>query len=371
MPVTTLTRRALNRATLARQMLLEREKTPVPRAIERLAGLQAQLARPPFIGLWSRLEGFRREALTRPLLRREVVRAPLMRCTLHLMSAKDYVKLRASLQPVLADAMRSALRERAKGLDLEALAAAARTFFEEEPRTFEELRAFLLERYPKGDERAMGYAVRTLLPLVQVPTETGWGYPGTADFAVAESWLGEPLDTDESPHPLVSRYLAAFGPASVSDVQTWSGLKGLRVVLEELRPKLRTFQDERGRELFDLPKAPRPPEDTLAPVRFLPEYDNLVLAHDDRTRLIADAHRSAIFKSNLRILPTFLVDGFVAGTWKAERKKATATLVLEPFETLTKKVRAELEEEGDGLVRFVEEDASAFEVRFEKLQKTG
>jgi hypothetical protein len=366
MSVTTLTRRELNRATLARQLLLEREKAPVLHAIERLVGLQAQLARPPFIGLWSRLEGFQREELTRLLLRREVVRAPLMRCTLHLMSARDYLTLRAALQPVLGQAMRSALRERAKGLDIQGLVATTRTFFGEEPRTFEELRAFLLERYPKGDERAMGYAVRTHLPLVQVPTEAEWGFPGTADFAVAESWLGAPLEADEKPHPLVLRYLAAFGPATVNDVQTWSGLTGLRDVLEELRPKLRTFQDERGRELFDLPKAPRPPADTPAPVRFIPEYDNLVLAHEDRTRLVADAHRSSIFKSNLRILPTFLVEGFVAGTWKVERKKASATLLLEPFEALSKRAREELAEEGDGLIRFVEGDARTFEVRFAK-----
>ena len=370
MPVKTLTQRELNRATLARQMLLARERTTTLRAVERLVGLQAQLARPPFIGLWSRVEKFRREDLTRLLQRRKVVRATMMRCTLHLMSAKDYSTLRAAIQPALSHGMRSALRERADGLDIGRLVAAARKCFDDRPRTFNELRALLAKRYPKGDERAMGYAVRTHLPLVQVPTEAAWGYPGTADFAVAESWLGESLGADEKPHALVSCYLAAFGPATASDMQMWSGLKGLRDVFDELRSKLRTFRDERDRELFDLPKAPRPPADAKAPVRFIPEYDNLILSHSDRTRIVADEYRPSIIKSNLRVLPTFLVDGFVSGTWKIERKKALARLAIEPFEALSKRAREELTDEGNELVRFVEGDADRFEVRFGKPRRS-
>jgi hypothetical protein len=362
-----LTRRALNRATLARQLLLEREETSALRAIEQLVGLQAQLARPPYIGLWSRVEGFQSEELTRLVLSRKAVRATLMRCTLHLMSARDYVQLRPALQPVLTRAMGSVLGERLGDVKLDQVLAAARTYLEQEPRTFNELRPLLMKLDPKGDERAMGFAVRTQLPLVQVPTDTKWGYPGTADFTVAESWLGEPLGTDGRPHTLVLRFLEAFGPASVGDAQTWSGLAGLREVLEELRPRLRVFRDERGRELFDLPKAPRPAEETQAPVRFLPDYDNLLLAHDDRTRVIADEHRRLITPSkNLRVLPSFLVDGFVAGTWEIERKKAVATLVLHPFSALPKKVREELAEEGEKLTRFVESDARTFELRLEK-----
>ncbi|HEX8702519.1 MAG TPA: winged helix DNA-binding domain-containing protein [Myxococcaceae bacterium] len=359
-----LTRRALSRATLARQMLLAREKTPVLRAIERLVGLQAQLARPPYIGLWSRVEGFQREALTQLVLSRKAVRATAMRGTLHLMSAKDFVALRPALQPMLTKAMHANVGERIQGLELEQMLATARTYLEQEPRTFNALRPLLVKAHPKGDERAMGFAVRTQLPLVQVPTDTKWGYPGTADFTVAETWLGEPMGTDATPHALVLRFLAAFGPASVGDAQTWSGLGGLREVFEALRPGLSTFRDERGRELFDLPKAPRPDEDTAAPVRFLPDYDNLLLAHEDRTRVIADEHRRALTPSkNLRVLPSFLVDGFVAGTWEVERKKGVAALVLQPFSALSKQVREALAEEGDTLVRFVESDASTFEVR--------
>ena len=359
-----LSPRALGRATLARQMLLTRERTTVLAAVERLVGLQAQLARPPHVGLWSRIREFAREDLTRALQRREVVRATLMRCTLHLMSARDYVQLRAVIQPVLDRAMKSVLRERTDGLGLPALISAARTHLQEKPRTFEALRDLLVEGDPEGDVRAMGYAVRCLLPLVQVPTDTAWGFPAAADFALADAWLGQPIPTAEaSPLPLVSRYLAAFGPASVSDMQTWSGLQGLREVFEALRPTLLTFRDDRGRELFDLPDAPRPPEDLDAPVRFIPDFDNLVLGHDDRRRLISDEHRAAIFLPNLRILPTFLVDGRVAGTWKVEAKKASATLVIEPFAAVSRPARGALTEEGDALLRFLEPEAASFAVR--------
>ncbi|WP_164016663.1 winged helix DNA-binding domain-containing protein [Pyxidicoccus trucidator] len=360
----TLTTRELNRATLARQLLLEREKLPLLRAVERLVALQAQQAKPPFVGLWSRVEGFRREDLTRLLQRREVVRATLMRGTLHLATAKDYVALRSAFSSMLEASAHAILRERAEGLDLEPLLVTAREYLEEEPRTFEEVRDHLMERNPKADERAMGFLVRMYLPLVQVPTDEEWGFPPATDFALAESWLGEPLDTAPRLDTLVLRYLAAFGPATASDAQTWTGLKGLKDVLVSLKPKLRTFRDEKGRELFDLPKAPRPPGDMPAPMRFLPEFDSLVLGHDDRARLVADAHRSKLITKNLRIPATFLVDGFVTGTWKVERKKATATLVAEPFETLTKKTRDALAGEGEALLRFVEPDARAFEVRF-------
>jgi hypothetical protein len=364
MPVPTLTLRELNRATLARQMLLAREKITTVRAIERLVGLQAQLARPPFIGLWTRLKSFKRDDLIRLVQSRKVVRATLMRGTLHLMSTKDYVKLRAALQPALSAGMQSILRDRSQDLPIDKLVAAGRKYFDEEPRTFDELRDHLRKRFPKGDERAMAYAVRMHLPLIQVPTDAEWGYPGAADFTVAESWLGEPIGSDASPHAIILRYLAAFGPATVSDAQTWSGLHGLKLPFEELRPKLQTFRDERGRELFDLPKAPRPPEDTPAPVRFLPEFDNLILSHDDRTRFVAKEHRAAVFLPALRVISTFLVDGFVAGTWKVERKKDTATLIITPFATLPRKVRDELNDEGERLVRFIERDAQKFEMHY-------
>jgi hypothetical protein len=365
----TLDLRRLNRATLARQMLLAREKVPVVRAVERLAGMQAQVARPPFIGLWSRLREFRREQLLQPLRKRQLVRATAMRATLHLLSAKDYRALRPALQPALDAALRSAVRERAEGLDLAKLDAAARACFAGSPCTFEELRARLAARFPKADARAMGYAVRTRLPLVQVPTDDVWGFPASADFALAEEWLGEAIDAPAEPEALALRYLAAFGPATPADAQAWSGAPGLKDAFAALRPKLRAFRDERGRELYDLPKAPRPPEDAEAPVRFLPDYDNLVLAHDaDRRRIVADEHRKRLTTANLRVLPTFLVDGFVRGTWELESAKGAATLVLEPFEPLAAAARDALAEEGEALLRFVEPEAGKCAVRFARAR---
>jgi DNA glycosylase AlkZ-like len=331
--------RALNRATLARQMLLAREKVKAVAAVERLAGMQAQLARPPFIGLWARIENFKRDDLRKAIAKRDVVRATMMRGTIHLMSRRDYLALRAPLQPMLTRALR-----RPATFDLDE----ARTFFAE-PRTFDDLRKHLLQRDPKADERAIAYAIRMHLPLIQVPADAEWSYPGQAGFTLVESWLGESIATDSKPHARALRYFAAFGPASVADLQSWSGLGAMKSVVEELRPKLRFVRDANGKELFDLPKAPRPDEETPAPVRFLPEYDNLLLAFADRSRIIAAEHRPRIFTPNLVVPPTFLVDGFVAGTWKIERKEVK----LDPFVKLSKKTREELMNEAENLARFI------------------
>jgi hypothetical protein len=338
-------------------MLLSREKTTPLCAIERLVGLQAQLARPPFIGLWSRLVNFGPEALVKALLRRQVVRALMMRCTLHLVSARDYLKLRATIQPVLERAIDSSVRRRAKTLNMEKLLARARQYLEEEPCTLNELRARLWKRFPKYDERAIGYAVRTHLPLVQVPSETPWGYRAPADLAVAQSWLSRGVSTADARATLVLRYLAAFGPATVSDAQTWSGLAALRPAFDSLRTKLRTFRDERGRELFDLPQAARPDENVVARVRFLPDYDNLILSHADRTRFLAPEHRPLVFMRNMQVLPTILVDGLVAGTWRVEQTTAGASLALAPFGKLSQRTWADLEREGNNLLHFIAPEA--------------
>ena len=359
-----LTRDELSRATLARQMLLAREKSTVVSAVERLAGLQAQLARPPFIGLWSRIEGFRAEDLARAVHDRKVVRATLMRGTLHLMTTKDYLDLRPALQPMLSEGMQGVLGDRAEGFDLDRVTATARACLDEQPRTFEDLRAALGKAWPGLDVRALGYAVRTHLPLVQVPTETRWGWPGAACFAVAESWIGRKMGKGGGASALVLRYLGAFGPASVRDAQAWSGMRSLADAFAALRPKLKVFHDEKGRELFDLPRAPRPPAATPSPVRFLPDYDNLLLAHADRTRVVPDAHRARLATKNLQVLATFLVDGFVAGSWKIARARSAAALVLTAFEPLSRKARADLTGEGTALLRFVESDARTAEVRF-------
>ncbi len=361
-----LTLRELNRATLARQMLLDRQAIPVLDAVERLAGLQAQVTSPPYVGLWTRLRDFRREDLTRLMEERQVVRATLMRATLHLMTAEDYLLLRPALQPALTRSMNSIAGKRLDGLDVDRLVGAAREYFEREPHPFADLRPLLSELEPDRDPSALAYAVRTSLPLVQVPSGGVWGYSGKAPFTTAERWLGRALSGSEDPRRLVLKYLAAFGPATVRDVQTWSGRMQLKQPVEELRAELRTFRDERGNELLDLPDAALPPEDTPAPPRFVPDYDNLVLSHADRGRVISDEHRKKVFLSAARVRATFLIDGFVRGAWKVEKTRKTATLVIEPFEPMSTEDRAALSDEGERLVRFLAEPqgAETFEVRF-------
>jgi hypothetical protein len=200
-----------------------------------------------------------------------------------------------------------------------------------------------------------------------VPTADRWAFPTQAKFALAEDWLDRPIADDPSPDALVLRYLAAFGPATAADVQTWSGLQGMKAVLDGLRPQLATFRDEHGRELFDLPDAPRPDADVPAPPRFLPEFDNLVLAHADRTRVLADEHRGVVVTKNLRVRSTFLWDGVVRGTWEIKRKRVAATLHLAPFEPLPKGAADALAAEGEALLRFVEEDAGTFDVQLGRV----
>jgi hypothetical protein len=356
--------KALNRATLARQMLLAREKTTPLRALEALAGLQAQVPRPPFVALWSRVQGFRAEDLAKLAHERRVVRATMMRVTLHLVSAADYVAWRPLLQPMLSAGMRGVLKDRSGGLDVEGVVAAARKLLQERPLTFDALRPLLKKAWPGADERALGYAVRTHLPLVQVPAETRWGWPASSGFSLADAWIGARPGGAEGLSGFVLRYLAALGPATVADAQNWSGMQGLKDTFETLRKKLRVFHDERGRELFDLPRAPRPPASVKAPVRFLPDYDNLLLGHADRTRIVSDEHRQRLVTKNLQVLAAFLVDGRVAGTWKVERARAAAALVITPFDKLARAVQMDLVAEGKALLQFLEPDASRSEVRF-------
>ena len=362
-PNEVLTQRRLNRATLARQMLLRRERGSVVEAVERLCGMQAQEPRPPFPGLWTRLQGFRREDLHRALHERTVVRGTLMRGTLHVFSAADHIAHRMTLQPMLTRSL-ALLGNRAEGLNGDEVLPVARALLGENPRTFGELRAALVEAFPNINDRALGFTVRMSLPLVMIPTEDRWGFPADSRFGLAESWLGTPMSDEANVEALILRYLAAFGPATAADVQQWSGLQGIKPVLESLRPRLTLFHDERGRTLFDLPDGPRPEEETPAPSRFLPEFDNLMLSHADRTRVLADEHRPFVLGAkNGRIPATFLVDGWVAGTWRVERKKQAATLAIIPFAPLPKGTAAALGEEGEALLRFLEDDADTFDVR--------
>jgi len=343
-------------------MLLERAPADPADAVERLGGLQAQEAKPPFIGLWTRLRDFRREQLHAALHDRTLVRATMMRATLHLVSAADYAALRDTLQPVLSAAMSAALRGRDDGLDVERLVPVARGLLEVRPRTFGELRPLLVEAFPGVDERALGYAVRMNIPLAMVPSDERWSFPGDAPFAPAEPWLNARL-AGEDREALVRRHLGAFGPATATDVQTWSGLQGIASVIDGMRDELEEFKHGR-RTLFDLPGAPRPDEDVPAPPRLLPEFDSLLLAHKDRTRVITDEQRKSLATKNLRVKATFLVDGFAAGSWSMTRKRDTATLTIAAFERLPRAVADELAAEAEVLLRFVEEDAAKHRVEF-------
>jgi hypothetical protein len=355
--------RELNRATLSRQMLLERESLSVPAAVERLAGLQAQLASAPYAGLWTRLRDFQREDLAREIENRKVVKATMMRATLHLCTADDYLRFRTALKPLLIGAASEIAKRRDGDFDMDKVLKAARKFIGEKPRTFAEISDMLTGLMPDHDVGAMRYSVRTHIPLVQVPIDTGWSYSNKPEFTLAESWIGRPISPEDNMRELVFRYLAAFGPASVTDAQTWMGMK-LKETFEKLRPELQTYRGEGRTELFDLPGVQLPAEDVPAPVRFLPEYDNLLLSHSNRSRVIADEYRSKVYLPGLRVAATILVDGFVRGAWKIEKAKTAATLVIEPFDKLTKKDRAALTEEGERLVRFVEPKAKSFDARF-------
>jgi hypothetical protein len=355
--------RALNRALLARQGVLERWTGTAEAALQGLVGLQAQSPNPPYVGLWTRLEDFRAEDLSQLVVTRRAVRIALMRSTIHLVTAADCLRLRPLLAPMLDRAIRAPYGKRLAGLDERDVAEAARKLVEEKPLTLGGLGAALAERWPDRDPAALSQAARAWVPLVQVPPRGVWGAGGLAVHTTAEQWLGRPMDETSSPDELVLRYLGAFGPASVRDAQTWAGLKALKEVFERLRPRLLTFRDERGAELFDLPDAPRPDADFPAPPRFLPEYDNVLLSHAERSRIIAPQHRPRLMTVNGIIPGTLLVDGFVRGQWKASREGRTAVLAVELFEPVPPADRALAAEEGERLLAFVASDAESRDVR--------
>lgn len=327
-----LTLAELNRATLARQLLLRRPRLPVTRALERVAGLQAQWGPAPYVGLWTRVDGFRRETLERALLRLLAVRAVLMRGTIHLVSARDYSVFGAAVDapPWL----------RPEAAQLAELLQAEVRAFGAVPRSRAEVLAFLEGEHGVDRERAEAawYALRIRGRLTHAP-ETGlWRPPGVVRYVAVPA---EPADPIAARVELVRRYLGAFGPATRADIAEWSGLRvrDLEPALAALEPLAR-FRDERNRELVDLPRAPRPPADTAAPVRFMPRFDNLILSHKDRTRVLAEEHRGAVIDGGW-VKSTFLVDGFVAGTWEVEGSRVR----VEPFAPLPRSARRAVEDE--------------------------
>jgi hypothetical protein len=347
--------RALNRALLERQLLLTRSAMPVADAIERLVGLQAQEPIDPYVGLWSRLEPFDPVELGAMVADRRAVRISVMRGTIHLLTAPDCLRLQPVMREVNVRTFMSQFKRGIEGLDLDAVLELSRALLAERARGPAELGRALAARWPERDPWVLSMAPRYLLALVQVPPRGVWGRKGRALHVEAESWLGSPLLDGGSPDAAILRYLAAFGPATVADVRTWSGLTGLREVIERLRPRLSTFRDERDRELFDVAEAPLPDPATPAPVRFLPTYDNAMLSHEDRSRIVP-----AGLPWERRVGDAVvLVDGFAAGTWKLARERRTAALRVGLFAAPDAQTRAAVGEEAERLLAFLAHDAAS------------
>ncbi|MET0579345.1 MAG: winged helix DNA-binding domain-containing protein [Ilumatobacteraceae bacterium] len=354
-----LGRRALNRATLSRQLLLDRADLPAVDVVDRLVGMQAQVPLNPYLALWSRLNAFDPEELSARLVDRSLVRIVVMRGTIHLVTADDALLLRPLFQPVLDGEMarHPEFRPKLDGVDVAAVVAALRPVLEERPRGVRELRRLIAERYPTEDPGALAFACRNRLALVQVPPRGLWGRGGEVTTTTAEAWLGRPLVEQPSIDDLVLRYLAAFGPATAADMATWSRLTGFKEVVDRLRPRLRSFRDERGRELLDVPDGLRPDPDVPAPTRLLPEYDNVLLSHADRSRFARDD--AGLLATSAAVHGTALSDGVVSATWALTRDKATATSTMTLRHLpLARRPLADLEAEAAGALRFLEPGAA-------------
>ena len=372
-----LSPRALNRAALHRQLLLDRAPLTALQAVGHLAGLQAQAPLAPYVGLWTRLAGFRHEELKELITERAVLRAHLMRNTVHLVDAGDYLRFRPLYQPVLARHLAGNFGKNLIGVDLAELAAVAADLLGQTPLTRVELGARLAPRWPDHDPASLAYAASHLLPLVQVPPRGLWGEPNhRAAFFLASAWLADrdssaspspPLGLDPTPmeqstmlEQLVLRYLAAYGPASVADAQAWSGLSRLREVTDRLGSRLRAFTGPDGADLLDLPDAPRPDPDVPAPPRFLPEYDNLLLSYAERSRVIPHRRPVPLPPGHGATVGTLLIDGL----WQADWKISRGVLEIEPFISLSPADRDAVAAEGQRLLGFAAPAIAVSDVRF-------
>ena len=357
---TILTRRDLNRALLARQHLLERTRMPATDLIRHLVAMQAQNPHDPYFALAARIEDFDPAELGGLLEDRRAVRTGSIRTTLHLLVSDDALATSSLTQDVHVRTFRNTpFAAHVDGLPMDELIAAGRAILDERPRTTMELGRALGARFPGRETSSLAYAIRYHLAVAQLPPRGIWGRSKQSVWASLAGWLGAEVAEAGDVDALVLRYLAAFGPASSADARTWSWLTGLREVFERLRPELITFRDEAGRELFDLPNAPRPDPETPAPVRFLPEYDNLLLAHDDRSRM-ADR---PIFGERMGWKGSVLVDGFLAGAWKIRRDAKPATVTVELFEPVAPAWRAEVEAEAQRVTAFASTGFGPLELR--------
>ncbi|TRV79768.1 winged helix DNA-binding domain-containing protein [Streptomyces sp. 130] len=357
-----LTPRALGRATLERQLLLRRAGMSAKDAVAHLVGLQAQNTRPPYYQLLARLQGFRPADLSVLMESREVVRIVTLRSTIHTHTADDALTLRPLVQPAI-DRELNMFRKRLPGVDLDRVRELSRAYVEEAPRTPKEIRTRLLTEWPDADPQALGVAARCLLPLVQATPRGLWGISGGVTLTTVERWLGHAGEGAPDIERAVLRYFGAFGPASVKDMQSWAGLTRLKEVFERLRPRLTTFRDEHGVELFDLPDAPRPAEDTPAPPRFLPEFDNVLLGHADRTRVIPAPLKGLNGVGN-QTWGSVLVDGFFAAVWRLDAPRdAPAVVTVQEVRPLTPAERDAVTAEAADLITAMT-PAAEHDVRF-------
>lgn len=349
---------ALNRATLARQLLLERTAMTPYDAIGHLVGLQAQTATSWYLTLWSRLRDFDPVATGRLLEDRRIVRSWFMRATIHTVTDADAPELRSFTQPTIERSIRGKWADALAGIDLGEMERAIRTVVAT-PRTPGELVEHLALRWPDGpDALTVTNAAKAIVPLVQVPPRGVWNRSGMVRFAALDDWLGRPVPRSVDPTPIVRRYLAAYGPASVADAQTWSGVTRLREPFDRLRGELVTFRDPNGRELFDLPDAPRPDPDTPAPPRFLADFDNLILSHADRSRFITDSMRNALMERSGPLPGALLVDGRVAGAWHLRTDGSMTTVVIGVEQPLAPDDEAAVRAEADAMLEFSRPDAA-------------
>jgi DNA glycosylase AlkZ-like len=351
-----LGQRALNRALLERQHLLRRATMPALAMIEHLVGMQAQAPLSSYVGLWDRLVDFDPRELAGLMTAREAVRAHAMRGTIHLLSARDALMLRPLVQPVASTGLTGHFGRQLEGVDVPAVVEAGRRLLVEAPRTRTDLRTVLGARWPEWDADTLAFVVSYLTPTVQVPPRGIWGSNGPAAYGDLETWLGKPVDSSPSIDEVVLRYLRAFGPASVRDVQTWSGLTRLREVVSEL--DLRRYVDADGNELYDVPDGELPDPETPAPVRYLPEYDNVLLSHADRSRIIPDGRRVPLPPGNGAGAGTVLVDGHYQADWRLSH----ATVEVTPFRKLTPGEESDLVEEGRRLLALIGPDTPGSDV---------
>jgi hypothetical protein len=359
-----LSTRALNRALLARQMLLTRVNLPVLDAIERLVGIQAQDPNAPYFGLWSRLEEFRPDDLSKLIQNKKVMRLALMRSTIHLVSSKDGMSLRPLIQSVQDTVLKNSFGKHLNGLDTQAVAEAGRALVETKPLTFSELGKLLGKQWPNVESAALAAVVRTLVPLVQMPPRGIWGKSGQAIHTSVEAWIGRLPFSKLTTEDIILRYLSAFGPATIQDIQVWSGLTRLKEKVEQLLPQLIIFHNDQGNELLDIPSAPRPDPNVPSPPRFLGGFDNILLSYADRKRIIDESYRNIVFTKNGIIRPTILIDGFVSGLWKVQKEKGTVKLIIESFKKLPNEEHNALTEEGTRLLDFVAGQESSREILF-------